>query len=47
LPARLFPACRYTVGDDLFDEFAYGYLQSYPPRGYTLGTLADNFVALP
>jgi hypothetical protein len=41
----LFPACRYTVGDDLFDEFAYGYLQSYPPRGYTLGTLADNFVA--
>jgi hypothetical protein len=41
----LFPACRFAVGDDVFDEFAYGYLQSYPPRGYTLGKLADNFVA--
>jgi hypothetical protein len=40
----LFPACRQAVGDEAFDEFAYGYLQSYPPRGYTLGTLANHFV---
>ena len=40
----LFPACRYAVGDDAFDDFAYGYLQSHPPRGYTLGKLSDNFV---
>jgi hypothetical protein len=41
----LFPACRYAIGDEAFDDFAYGYLQSYPPRGYTLGKLAENFVA--
>jgi Putative DNA-binding domain len=40
----LFPACRYAVGDEAFGEFACGYLQSYPPHGYTLGTLADHFV---
>jgi hypothetical protein len=40
----LFPACRSAVGDELFDEFAYSYLQSYPPRGYTLGNLAGHFV---
>jgi hypothetical protein len=41
----LFPACRYTVGDEVFDDFTYSYLQSYPPRGYTLNTLANQFVA--
>jgi hypothetical protein len=40
----LFPACRQAVGEEAFDEFAYGYLQSFPPRGYTLGTLANRFV---
>jgi Putative DNA-binding domain len=40
---ELFPACRYAVGDEVFDEFAYGYLQSYPPQSYTLGDLANNF----
>jgi putative DNA-binding protein len=41
---ELFPASQYAMGDDAFDDFAYGYLQSYPPRGYTLGKLSDNFV---
>lgn len=39
-----FPACRYCVGDDIFDEFAFGYLQQHAPRTYTLGDLASEFV---
>lgn len=41
---ELFPACLHAVGDDIFDDFALGYLQAYPPRSYTLGSLADRFV---
>jgi hypothetical protein len=40
----LFPACRNAVGDEAFDEFAFGYLQEFPPQSYTLANLADNFV---
>jgi hypothetical protein len=40
----LFPGCRHAVGDEAFDEFAFGYLQEFPPRSYTLGDLASNFV---
>ncbi len=41
---ELFPACCSAVGDEAFDEFAFGYLQEFPPQSYTLGHLADNFV---
>lgn len=39
-----FPALRYAVGDEGFDQFAFGYLQQFPPSSYTLGNLADHFV---
>jgi hypothetical protein len=40
---ELFPCLRYAVGDDLFAQFAAGYLQAYPPTSYTLHRLADGF----
>ncbi len=42
---ELFPACRHAVGDEVFAEFAYGYLLAHPPTSYTLGDLAQRFVA--
>ena len=44
--SELFPCLRFAVGDDLFGQFAAGYLQQYPPRSYTLHRLADRFAAL-
>jgi hypothetical protein len=41
---ELFPCTRFAVGDDLFDQFAAGYLRQYPPTSYTLGRLADHWV---
>lgn len=41
---ELFPACRAAVGEEIFDEFAFGYLQAHPPTSYTLGNLANQFV---
>jgi hypothetical protein len=41
---ELFPCTRFAVGDDLFDQFAAGYLQRYPPHSYTLARLADQWV---
>ena len=41
---ELFPCTRFAVGDDLFDQFAAGYLRRYPPHSYTLGRLADRWV---
>jgi hypothetical protein len=41
---ELFPCTRFAVGDELFDQFAAGYLEAYPPRSYTLGRLADHWV---
>jgi len=41
---EFFPALVHTLGEELFDEFAFGYLQKYPSRSYTLDRLADNFV---
>jgi len=40
---ELFPCTRFAIGDDLFDQFAAGYLQRYPPHSYTLGRLADHW----
>lgn len=41
--AELFPCLRHAVGDELFAEFAAGYLAAYPPTSYTLHRLADHF----
>ena len=38
-----FPVLKRTVGDDLFNEFAFGYLQRYPSRSYTLDQLGQRF----
>lgn len=40
---ELFPCARNAVGDELFDQFAAGYLHAHPPRSYTLHRLADQF----
>ena len=32
-----------VLGRELFDEFAFGYLQAYPSRSYTLNHLGANF----
>ena len=34
-----------TVGEDAFNEFAFGYLQSHPSRSYTLNELGRHFPA--
>ena len=41
---ELFPACRAAVGEEIFDEFAFAYLQAHAPTSYTLGRLANQFV---
>ena len=38
-----FPVLKRTLGDDVFNGFAFGYLQRYPSRSYTLGRLGENF----
>lgn len=38
-----FPAFVRAVGEEVFDGFAFGYLQSYPPRSYTLAALGADF----
>lgn len=38
-----FPALRYSLGEELFDEFAVGYLQDYPSASYTLFELGSRF----
>lgn len=38
-----FPALRHAVGDELFDQFASGYLWSRPSRSYTLFELGAGF----
>lgn len=39
-----FPVLKRTLGTELFNGFAFGYLQRYPSRSYTLGSLGDQFV---
>jgi len=41
----LFPALRFASGEEGFNQFALGYLHRFPPTSYTLGKVADNFVA--
>ena len=38
-----FPALCYTLGEELFDDFAYEYLQAHPSESYTLYDLGRRF----
>ncbi len=38
-----FPALAQAVGEESFNAFAFGYLQTYPSRSYTLAQLGANF----
>ena len=40
----IYPIFAQTVGEELFAQFALGYLQQYPSRSYTLNRLGDHFV---
>jgi hypothetical protein len=39
-----FPILTRALGEDTFNDFAFEYLQRYPPHSYTLNRLADHFV---
>jgi len=38
-----FAVTRYAMGEELFGAIAFGYVQSYPSRSYTLGQLGASF----
>lgn len=38
-----FPVLKRILGEEVFNGFAFGYLQRYPSRSYTLGRLGENF----
>src|SRR5271166_2850692 len=38
-----FPVLKHALGEEVFDAFAFGYLQSYPSRTYTLMELGTDF----
>lgn len=38
-----FPVLMQTIGEELFDEFVVGYLNTYPSRSYSLGHLGEKF----
>lgn len=38
-----FPALVHALGTELFQDFAFGYLQQYPSQSYTLGDLSAKF----
>ena len=40
-----FPVLKQTLGEEAFNGFAFGYLQNYPSRSYTLNRLGANFAA--
>jgi len=39
----VFPMLKRTLGEDAFNGFAFGYLQEYPSRSYTLNELGRHF----
>lgn len=41
--AESFPVTRRVLGGEIFDGFAFDYLQRYPSRSYTLTRLAESF----
>lgn len=40
----VFPVLKRVLGEEVFDGFAFDYLQSYPSKRYTLNDLGDKFV---
>src|SRR6266567_5995921 len=40
---EVFPMLKRTLGEDAFDGLAFGYLQDYPSRSYTLNELGRHF----
>jgi len=38
-----YPILKQALGDDVFDSFAFEYLQRYPSRSYTLDHLGEHF----
>lgn len=38
-----FPVLKQTLGDEVFDGFAFEYLQQYPSHSYTLDLLGEQF----
>jgi hypothetical protein len=38
-----YPVLKHALGDETFDAFAFGYLQKYPSRSYTLAKLGSEF----
>jgi len=40
-----FPGLRHALGEPLLDQFALQYLQSHPPRTYSIDRVADHFAA--
>jgi hypothetical protein len=38
-----YPVSKHALGDEAFDAFAFGYLQKYPSRSYTLAKLGADF----
>lgn len=38
-----FPALQHALGEEVFDGFAFRYLQCYPSQSYTLSELGRNF----
>jgi hypothetical protein len=40
-----FPALKAVLGAEVFDGFAFDYLQRYPSRSYTLDRLGERFAA--
>jgi len=40
---EVYPVLKRTLGDEVFDGFAFGYLQDYPSQSYTLNHLGGKF----
>ena len=40
---EVYPILKRTLGDEAFEGFAFGYLQDYPSRSYTLNELGRHF----
>jgi hypothetical protein len=41
--ASFFPVLQKALGEDVFESFAFEYLQHYPSKSYTLGHLGESF----
>jgi Putative DNA-binding domain len=41
--AAYFPMLQRTLGEEIFEGFAFEYLQQYPSKSYTLDRLGENF----